>query len=234
MSWMREVLSAALHFFYPEVCLVCERPLPPSEKFVCHTCERDLDAFSLPNESTNEMMRRLMANFPEQTAIDDAIALYRFYKGGKIQAVIHAFKYDGLSSVAVEYGKKLGAKILAERAGVRYDGVAFMPLHPLRQIERGYNQAERLAQGVAEAIGVPVLNCIVRTRYTTTQTGLDFAEREKNMRDAFQATIDLSAKQLILVDDVFTTGSTMLACAKALRKANLSHLTIATLAVTAS
>lgn len=232
---MREALKAILDFLYPKVCLVCEQVrLASDEHFVCKACERDFDTFSLPNEATNEMMARLWANFPMQQAIDDAIALYRFYKSGKVQAVIHAFKYEGLPAVAVEYGKKLGQKIWAERPTAHFDGIAFMPLHPVRKLERGYNQAEQLAKGVSEILQTPVLDCLIRTRYTATQTGLDVAERERNMKDAFEATGDLSGKRLILVDDVFTTGSTMLSCARALRKAGTVHLTIAALAVATS
>lgn len=234
LSSLKNVLNAALHLLYPDVCLVCEsRALGNAEKFVCAACERDFDAFSLPNESTDEMLRRLRDNFPAQTAIQDAVALYRFYKEGNIQAVIHAFKYDGMPQVAVEFGRKLGQKILMERPEARFDGVAFMPLHRLKQIERGYNQAERLAAGVAQAMRLPLFSCVERTRYTSTQTGLDLSEREQNMKGVFRATQRLDRQHLLLIDDVFTTGATMLSCARALVAANVARLTIATLAVTA-
>ncbi len=233
-SSLKTTLDAALHLFYPRLCLVCEsRLLEANEKFVCVDCERDFDTFSLPNESTDEMLRRLHKNFPAQTVIQDAISLYRFYKEGKIQAVIHAFKYDGLPQVAVEYGRKLGHKILTERPHVHFDAVTFMPLHRLKYIERGYNQAEQLAAGVADAMHLPVLSCAERTRYTSTQTGLDLSEREANMKGVFRATMALAHKRLLLIDDVFTTGATVLSCARALADAGLAHLTIATLAVSA-
>ena len=230
-----QTLTAALHLFYPKVCLVCEsRMLDTHDGYVCPLCERDFDEFTLPNESSEEMQRRLQKHFPGQDSIHDALALYRFYKGGKIQAVIHAFKYEGLPQVAVEFGRKLGRKILAERPHAQFDGVVFMPMHKLKHIERGYNQAQRLAAGVADILRLPLEPCVEKTRYTGTQTGLDAHEREQNVRGSFRATKDLTGKRLLLVDDVFTTGATLLSCAQALCAAHAAHITVATLAVTES
>jgi len=152
----------------------------------------------------------------------------------QLQALIHAIKYDGLSRLAIEQGRLLGDAILREKPDSKFDSIVPMPLHHLRKIERGYNQAERLSAGISEMIGVPVKELVGRKRYTSTQTGFTLEGRKRNIKDAFQCTDKLNGESLLLIDDVFTTGSTMLECAKTLKQNGAGKITIATLAVTAS
>ncbi|MFN3345890.1 MAG: ComF family protein [Chloroherpetonaceae bacterium] len=223
-----------LHLVYPNVCIICQSPLTPDETYICGNCQNELDTFLLPNESTTDMLASLQNCFPNQTAISDALSLYRFYKQGKLQSLIHAIKYDGFSRIALEQGRRLGEVILRERPNAKFDFIVPMPLHKLRKIERGYNQAERLATGVSEIIGAPVRELAERTRYTSTQTGFSLEGRKRNIKNAFQCTSKLNGEPLLLIDDVFTTGSTMLECAKTLKESGAGKITIATLAVTAS
>ena len=223
-----------LHLVYPNVCIICQSPLTPDETYICSNCQNEFDAFLLPNESTTDMLTSLQNCFPNQTVISDALSLYRFYKQGKLQSLVHAIKYDGFSRIAVEQGRRLGEVILRERPNAKFDFIVPMPLHKLRKIERGYNQAERLATGVSEIVGAPVSELAQRTRYTSTQTGFSLEGRKRNIKNAFQCPSKLNGEHLLLIDDVFTTGSTMLECAKTLKESGAGNITIATLAVTAS
>lgn len=231
---LERFLRPLLHLAYPNVCVACESLLAEGETYVCAECQNGLDVFLSPNESTEKMMSTLAAHFPNQTVIDDAIALYAFHKQGKLQAMIHAFKYDGLSRLALEQGRRLGEAILREKPQSRFAFVAPMPLHPIRRIERGYNQAERLAAGVSEVIGVPVREVVARSRYTQTQTGFSLDGRRANIANAFERKATLQGEPMLLVDDVFTTGATMMECAKALKDAGAGKITIAALAVAVS
>jgi competence protein ComFC len=108
-----------------------------------------------------------------------------------------------------------------------------VPLHPAKQRERGYNQSERIARFLAREVGDCQVACLLRrVKYTETQTRLNRETREKNVKNAFAlsagAAVDPSTK-FILVDDVFTTGSTLNACAAVLRKAGARQLKVATL-----
>ncbi len=225
------LLDALMHLLYPAVCISCESPLSEDERFICSRCDADLDAFLLPNESTDLMMTKLRDHFPNQTAIDDALSRYLFHKHGKFQAIAHAIKYDGLSQLAVLQGERLGRLILEERPTVCVDAIVPMPLHKLKFIERGYNQSERIAVGISRLLSVPVKSLVERTRYTSSQTGFDLRGRMTNMKDAFICPTPFSEKHLLLVDDVFTTGSTLYSCARALKQSGAAHITIATLAV---
>lgn len=108
-----------------------------------------------------------------------------------------------------------------------------VPLHKDKLRERGYNQCLHLAQTLAQITpGATVLDCLTRTRFTRTQTRLDRAARFQNMKNAFaiSPSIHLNSKDsFILIDDVFTTGSTLNACAHALRQAGVERIKIATL-----
>jgi competence protein ComFC len=114
-----------------------------------------------------------------------------------------------------------------------WDWIVPVPLHPLKQREREFNQAERLAVRLAAATRMTVkLNCLRRVLPTRTQTLLNRTERTDNVRRAF-ATPDglkLDGQRIVLVDDVFTTGATTSACARALKQAGASEVCVWTVA----
>lgn len=109
-----------------------------------------------------------------------------------------------------------------------------VPLHPDKERERGYNQSDRIARALARATDSrsKVENLLRRTKFTLTQTRLNREDRHRNVKNAFALAPDavvVSEQQYILVDDVFTTGSTLNACAAVLRKAGAEHIKVATL-----
>jgi ComF family protein len=107
-----------------------------------------------------------------------------------------------------------------------------VPLHSARQREREFNQAEILARLLSKRSGIPLALCLQRTRYTTTQTRLDRHERMENLRGAFRVrhTPSVTGRHLILIDDVFTTGSTVEECARVLRAAGAASVRVLTVA----
>ena len=116
--------------------------------------------------------------------------------------------------------------------GRRFDFVVPVPLHSARKRERGFNQAELLALSLRRLTGLPVVNALQRTRYTTTQTQFDRNERMENLRGAFRLRRGSNVQDLrmLLVDDVLTTGSTLSECAKVLKKAGAISVHAATAA----
>ena len=114
----------------------------------------------------------------------------------------------------------------------RFDAIVPVPLHWRRRWQRGFNQSELLARGLASRYGFPVIRALRRLRYTGTQTGLSQTARRHNVAAAFQARRPqaLKGKRLLLVDDVMTTGSTAAACAGVLRKAGTARVVLLTIA----
>ncbi len=146
--------------------------------------------------------------------------------------ILAALKYEGWPGVAEAMGERMArlpwpSDVVAERVAI-----VPIPLAAVKERERGFNQAERLAAAVARRWGIPVVTGVTRTRVTTTQTRLTPGERLANVRRAFAAVPAdlprLAGRHVILVDDVLTTGATLNACAGALFAAGVrtvSYLT---------
>jgi ComF family protein len=117
-------------------------------------------------------------------------------------------------------------------ARLSVDALVPVPLHPARQREREFNQSEVLAQLASARLHRPVMDCLVRRRYTVTQTHFHREERLENLRDAFSLRrgSDVDGLALALVDDVLTTGSTAHACAEVLKEAGASAVVVITVA----
>jgi ComF family protein len=163
--------------------------------------------------------------------------------GGPMPPVVALGSYDGLLRSAVLAIKFRGARSAATRLGdwlaplVRWEVAAIVavPLHPRRLRERGYNQAREIARGIAAVRRVPLVDgALVRIKSTAPQSGLDLANRGKNVAGAFGSTPRagaLDGKPVLLVDDVVTTGATARACAATLRSAGAGDIYLAAVAI---
>ncbi|HUB67989.1 MAG TPA: phosphoribosyltransferase family protein [Candidatus Methylacidiphilales bacterium] len=116
--------------------------------------------------------------------------------------------------------------------GEQWHALVPVPLYHRRHRERGFNQAIELAKGLGSKRKIPVLNCLYRYRETPSQTGFDRAIRWKNMQNAFglKQRFDVKGKNLLIIDDVFTTGATTNACARTLAQAGAARLAVLTIA----
>ena len=141
-----------------------------------------------------------------------AYALFSLKENFQFLDLIHDLKYYGFKKVGYELGVELG-KLLIAYGALDYDFIVPAPIHRARRRERGYNQSESIAVGLSEIISVPVNNQIIkRKRYTPSQTTLDKQSRMINISKAFipyANEIKLLNLNILLVDDVLTTGSTI-------------------------
>jgi ComF family protein len=137
---------------------------------------------------------------------------------GPWQRAIHTYKYRPRPQLARAFADPLRRAVLA--AGTVVPALSFVPLHPQRQRERGFNQAERVAAHLARGLGVPLVGGLTRVRATPAQVGLGQAERRINLAGAFQWRASQAPPAgLALVDDVCTTGATLTAAAQAVEAA---------------
>ncbi len=137
---------------------------------------------------------------------------------GPLQRAIHTYKYRPRPQLASRLAEPLTQAAIA--ASLALPALSFVPLHPRRQRQRGFNQAERLAGRLAAGLGVPVLGGLSRLRPTPAQVGLGHAERQVNMAGAFHWTaLQPPPQGLGLVDDVCTTGATLDAVARVVAEA---------------
>jgi ComF family protein len=133
-----------------------------------------------------------------------------------LREAIHQLKYRRVQRMAQPLGALLAEHMAGQRPEI--DAVLAIPLHSARLAERGFNQAEALAGEVARSLRQPLItNQLIRTRATEQQAHLDARGRAENMRDAFSWRGAPPPRRVLLIDDVYTTGATMGACAEALR-----------------
>lgn len=206
-SGLRTLGAGLAGLVYPALCLGCERRLSEPTLALCPTCLR-----SLPRADA-----ALVAAALTDSTIEHAVALWTFDPGGTVRRVQHALKYGGRPSLGVPLGRLVGRAFL--EAGVLPDVVAPIPLSHVRRLERGYNQAAGLAEGVAEELGARVeIDLLVRTRATQKQSKLSRARRRENVAGAFALRngANVAGLRVLLVDDVLTTGATVDAAARVL------------------
>jgi len=157
---------------------------------------------------------RLYFHGPYCAALRDLIIDFKFHGG------LHRTRL--LVSLAAQAYRRGTADAVTAMA--LPDLIVPVPLHPRRVRERGYNQSLELARGLGRALGRPVAaQALTRVRDTAPQSSLDMARRRENIRDAF-ASVQVHARNILLVDDVYTTGATLTECARTLRRAGAAGL----------
>jgi len=147
--------------------------------------------------------------------------------------VIHRYKYHGAVWFEPFLAELLVRQAQGELNALDWDWIVPVPLHPKKYREREFNQAERLARPLSAATGIALnLRLLRRDLPTKTQTRLTREERQANVRQAFSPTRrgDVDGRRIVLVDDVFTTGATTNACARALKMAGASRVCVWTVA----
>lgn len=155
---------------------------------------------------------------------------------GILREAIHRFKYQDRPQLAEPLGLLLTQYAHSQSSdlnALRFDGLLPVPMHPVRQRLRGYNQSERLARVLSRELGIPQANnLLLRRRSTRPQVGLDREARQINLRAAFTVPNPeiVAGKALLLVDDVSTTGSTLHECAHSLKSAGAKSVYALTLA----
>lgn len=249
-TWVGRVLDpcapwirAALTLVYPEVCALCGAgEAGPEMGFVCADCrgragnlrrigEARCGRCGLPYDG--EISDRFVCGNCRDLNLDFDAARAAVVATPFVLNVVHRYKYEG----ALWFEGFL-AGLLAEAAGEAlrlggWDALVPVPLHPVRQRERGFNQAERLARRLSVITGLPVRSRWVnRGAATKTQALLRRGERAHNVSHAFAVRpgLSLSGGRVVVVDDVLTTGSTTSAVSRALRAAGAARVAVWTVA----
>lgn len=203
----------------PRVCLCCGRQLLAGERHLCCVCLADLPLTHFEARVHNPMADSFNA-LVEAPGYEKACAL--FYYSGGYERITQALKYGRNFGAGRYFASLLGEKLAGE--GWDVDVVCPVPLHWTRRFSRGYNQAEVIGREVASALGAAFEPRLLRrVRRTGSQVSFSAEERAANVAGAFKVRPTTGARwrpsRILLIDDVFTTGATLSACAAALRDA---------------
>ncbi len=216
---------------YPETCCVCTGTLFRGENHFCTHCRAGLPKTDFNRFRENQLSRIFWGKIPVETGT----SLFYYQKGGKVQKLIRAFKYRGNIALGRSLGYMLGKSMQGRDLYRGIELILPVPLHPEKERRRGFNQSAVIGHGISEALLIPCRNnLLVRREATATQTRKSRYKRWENVSLVFD-TPDAGAlqhKNILLVDDVVTTGSTLEACGNVLFQAGVSKLWVATLAIT--
>ena len=155
-----------------------------------------------------------------------------YYEGGEARRLLHSIKYRNRPRAGEELAKVFAREMLDEDFFDEVDGI--VAVHWRRRLRRGYNQSDYIARGISSITQIPVLrNVIKRTVNNSTQTHLNHFQRQENVKDIFRLTRPdmVVGKHILLVDDVMTTGATILSCAQELASIPDVRISVFTLAL---
>lgn len=222
---LRTLAHGLLDIAYPPRCLGCgDRPESASLP-LCPTCLQMME-----RAPTMGVAARLDQLPSGRGIFNHVLALWMFDKGGTLQSVQHALKYGNRPRYGVALGRLIGKAYREDRD--LPNGVIPIPLHRTRELERGYNQSRMLAEGVAKELDRPLRTTLLaRPRPTRSQTNLSREERWRNVCNAFTAEPGCDDGHWLLVDDVLTTGATVVAAAQTVMDADAEAVSVATLAL---
>lgn len=233
-------LRALLDTFFPPLCHVCRHFIDGAgEIHLCAGCREKIGAVQsplcpvcgLPFATGNGIDHPCGHCLAARSAFDAARAATRF--DGPVQELIHRFKYGNKVHLSRPLGLLTAEALSGFITAGGADWIVPVPLHRKRLRERGFNQAQLLGRVLAKQWRIPLsVNNLRRIRWTDPQIGLSADDRRRNVRGAFQVAdpSQFRERRLVLVDDVYTTGSTAMECARTLKAAGAGEVLVVTVA----
>ncbi len=226
---MKDFLSDIASLIYPRVCVACDGSLFKHEQHICNTCYVTLPKTNYHLQKDNPLQRV----FYGRVDVTLASSFLFFHKKGMVQKMLHALKYKGKPEVAQLLGKWYGEDLKQNNTLPAFDYIIPVPLHKKRQQKRGYNQSEYFANGLNEVLDIPVItHVLTKKHFTETQTHKTREERAENILQSFavEHAEVIYNKNVLLVDDVITTGATLEACMIQLQKSAKVNVSVASIA----
>lgn len=218
----KKYLKALKDIIFTPLCLDCGKKI--DENYLCARCQNKIMFLGIG-----------LCSYCYQDKIyhfNQAISITA-YKEPMVK-LIHLFKYKNCDYLADFFAKLMIEHLLKIKVNFSgYDAMLSVPMHRDKLKKRGYNQAELLAKPLSNYFKIPLRNDIINCKnVNASQTKLSKVARQKNVAGAFTVNGNLKDKNLLLIDDILTTGSTINACAKTLRENGAKRITIITLAKT--
>lgn len=229
----RSYLKKILNILYPRRCPVCNQILAENGISVCRECEKELHPIvtdyclrcGRPVDENVEFCRECRSAYRE---FDRGRGVFLY--NNKMRQSLLRYKYYGSREYGEYYAACICRYMEREIRAWNPDLIIPVPMYPRKQRERGFNQAADLSAKVGKRLGIPTADWIVqKTQNTKSQKKLNAVERKQNLRAAFRVTERIDGLRILVLDDVYTTGSTIEALAHVLREAGASRVFFVTL-----
>jgi ComF family protein len=221
--------NSLFDFILPRFCCSCRTKLNSNQDTICSDC-----ISKIQRSTASRLQREYERKFSDKKIISEFYSPFVFEKDKELQHAIHALKYNKNFQVGIFLGKVLADEIKKNITTWNFDLIVPIPLHHLKKAERGYNQSFYIAKGVSKILNIKVSDRIVkRIKYTESQTTMNISEREENIYGAFKVKLKnaISGKNILLIDDVITTGATISECGKILLEAGANKIYAASIAI---
>ena len=218
-----------LDLISPRCCVVCGHRLSVTEYTLCARCNFHLPRTDFYKDAYENELARL---FWGQIPIERATAFFYYEAHAETANILYELKYKDHPEIGEVMGRMLAKEIHPSGFFDGIDGIVPIPLAKKRQRQRGYNQSKEIAKGISEITGLPIFDKVVRrTTYEGSQTTKGRWERNENVEHVFEliAPETIQGRHLLLIDDVVTTGATVIACAKELLKTANVKISVLTL-----
>lgn len=225
---MIDLLRDIADFILPRFCVICGERLTAQERCLCVNCLRQLPYTYAHMHKGNEIERLFWYHIPIERA-----ASYCFYEGEGLRNAIHHFKYHSRPDIGLFLSEAMAREYAEHGFFEGVDVIVPVPLHWKKRVRRGYNQCDYIAKGIGRITHIPVeVHALRRTVNNKSQASLHHSERKENAESIFQVVRPerLQGKHVLLVDDVITTGSTILSCAREVAKVPDTRLSVLSLA----
>ncbi len=220
------VVHNIFEYIFPVFCIICGR----EGWLMCEQCVQSIDTpgvFCCPVCHREQPGGVCCIECRGSTPLVRHVAMMPLSEISPIHKLIHVYKYDYCEEAESVF-ENLVTTFFETYIFPQVDFIVPVPLHRKRYVERGFNQSARIGRMISAATGIPYIDALSRVKNTVKQATLDRVGREENVRDAFIVTKELheilSCKHIVLIDDVYTTGSTLRACAAALHHAGVREI----------
>lgn len=215
--------------FIPDRCYHCCAIINNNLSFLCIDCSLQLEQTQFINFKDNPLEKL----FWGKVTIHQAASLYFYYKQSPIQSLLKELKYKNLQEFGEQSAKAIINDLQNSHRFKNIDLVIPVPLHVKKEKERGYNQVEVFGNQIAKHLDVPFCkDLLIKTKHNKSQTNQTKEERHKSVQNIFSLNPkhNLTSKNILIVDDVLTTGATLISCSKTIKDKHNVNIFIITIA----
>lgn len=213
--FLHDCIEGFMNILFPNCCLICDIKLDNRKDYFCESCHKTLPLTGYYDNSDNNEMYKIIT---KNMKVYHAYALYFYSESNPLHKVIELMKYKNRPDICFFLGNVFGEILSKKPCCEKYDVILPIPLHRYRFWQRGYNQSEMIAKGLQQHFTDSYIDTcsVIRSTNTATQTLKHAKDRIKDMQHVFNVIHpqNLNNKHILIVDDVFTTGSTIMSCAK--------------------